>query len=240
MTFPNGPFGQGFPDQPGYPPQPGYPQQPGFPPMLGQPQQPGFPQQPGYPGGQPPYALASGEPSGATGMIAATLAGLGGVLGVGAGAVAVFGLVAIGSLRHASGGTYALMVVSMLLSIIFGLTLLVGAVLLFQRKMIGRWLVVGGCAVAILGGLVSFGFRCRPGKRLQQLYRRHQPTVAGVAHLPHRDTRVGLAAIDWGMDRSEAETGCAPALPAVSGLVTLADLRIRMCGYALLPRSEPQ
>lgn len=146
MTFPNSPFGQGFSDQPGY--QPPYTQQPGFPPVLGQ--------QPGYPG-QQPQPQASGEPSGVTGIIAAVLAALGGVTGLGAGAIAVFGLVALGSLGHITGGTYGLAVVAMVLSVAFGLVLLVGAILLFQRKMIGRWLVVGGCAVAIISGLVSFG-----------------------------------------------------------------------------------
>ncbi|MGY1988949.1 hypothetical protein [Mycolicibacterium fortuitum] len=146
MTFPNGPFGQGFPGQPDYQP-PAYTQQP-LPPLLGQ--------QPGYPGQQPP-PRASGEPSGVTGMIAAVLAVLGGVSGLGTGVIGAFGLVALGSLRHVTGGTYALVVVAMLLGVAFGLALFVGAILLFQRKMIGRWLVVGGCAAAIISGLVSFG-----------------------------------------------------------------------------------
>ncbi|MUM28612.1 hypothetical protein FZI88_21195 [Mycobacterium sp. CBMA295] len=43
-----------------------------------------------------------------------------------------------------------------LFGVAFGLVLFNGAILLWRRKMIGRWLIVGGCAVAILLGLVAF------------------------------------------------------------------------------------
>lgn len=143
MTYPNSPFGQGFPGQPGDQ-QPLYTQQPP-PPILGQ---------PGYPGQQPP-AQAPGEPSGVTGTIAAVLAGLGGVVGLGSGAITGFHAFALHDLMNISGGTYAIVIVGAVISAAFGLPLLIGAILLFQAKIIGRWLVVGGCAGAIASVLFA-------------------------------------------------------------------------------------
>lgn len=162
MTFPNPPYGQGFPDQSGYP-QPSYTQQPGFPPILGQPQpgypQPGYPQ-PGYPGGQQPYPAVAAEPSGVTGMIAGVLAALGAFAGLVGGVGGVIGLGALSSMAgsaYLSGGSYALMIVVLLFNFVFSLMIGIGAVMLFQRKMLGRWLVVGASILAILSGLLSFG-----------------------------------------------------------------------------------
>lgn len=149
MTFPSGPYDQGFPEQPGFSQQPSfqvqppiYSHQPGF----GQ-QQPGWPQQPGYPGGAQP--TPSRGPSGATAIIAGILALLGGLFGVLFGALSV--AVMIGdSDFDAMGAVFSLF------SITFGLVLFNGAILLWRHKMIGRWLIVGGCAVAILLGLLAF------------------------------------------------------------------------------------
>ncbi|MED5815785.1 hypothetical protein VST63_25790 [Mycolicibacterium sp. 050232] len=164
MSYPNGPYGQGFPGQPGYPqqpgfPQPGYPQQPGFP-------QPGYPQQSGFPGGQQPYGLPPippAAPSGVTGIIAGALAVLGVLSNFGSGGIGLFALAvlgnedAVGASDSISGGVRPWLIVTAVLCLVSGLLLLIGAVTLFQRKMIGRWLVVAGCALTIISGLVSFG-----------------------------------------------------------------------------------
>ena len=165
MNYPYGPYGQGVPGQPGQPQQPGFPQQQGFPPP-GYPQQPSYPQQPGFPQQQgfpppgypqqggfqhQPYGLPSPEPSGVTGIIAAVLAALGAVSGLGGGVLAVIGLAAAGTEASLSGGMYAALIVAILFNFVFGLIIAVGAVLLVQRKMLGRWLVVGACALQKTG-----------------------------------------------------------------------------------------
>ena len=43
----------------------------------------------------------------------------------------------------------------MVLNLVLGVALLTGAVLLFQRKMSGRWLVVAGCVTSIVVSVVS-------------------------------------------------------------------------------------
>lgn len=158
MTYPQGPYGQGFPGQPRYPQQPGYPQ--GYPaqPVYQQ----GYPQPGGYPGMAPMPAAA---PSGGTAITAGVLAALGALAGLGSGIVALIGLAAIktdSGLSHGAdlgGGVYALLIVGSLASIVFGAVLLTGAVMLFQRKMLGRWLVVGGCALAIVSNVIGFAVR---------------------------------------------------------------------------------
>lgn len=172
MSYPNGPYGQGFPgQQPGYAQQAGYQQQPGYQPQPGY-QQPGFPQyqgypqQPGFPGGYPPPAippLAPASPSGGTGITAGVLAGLGALANLGAGIFGLIGLAALNSdstfqsASGISGGVSALLIVMTLLSVVIGLVLLAGTVMLLQRKMVGRWLVVAGCAMTIVGSLISLG-----------------------------------------------------------------------------------
>lgn len=167
MNYPYGPYGQGLPGQPGQPQQPGYPQQPDYLQQAGHPQQGGYPQQPGFPppgypqqGGFPqPYGYPAAEPSGTTGTIAAVLAALGGVAGLVGGAFGAIGLAALSGMSSSdvSGGVYALLVVVILFNFVFGLMIATGAVMLFQRKMLGRWLVVGASALAILSSLISFG-----------------------------------------------------------------------------------
>ncbi|MCV7066668.1 hypothetical protein H7H51_14845 [Mycolicibacterium farcinogenes] len=101
--------------------------------------------------------MPTAEPSGTTGTIAAVLAALGAVAGLGGGVLAAIGLSAASGMSSLSGGVYALLIALVLFSFVFGLMIATGAVLLFQRKMLGRWLVVGACVLAILSGLISFG-----------------------------------------------------------------------------------
>lgn len=163
MTYPQGPYGQGFPGQPGPPQQPGYP---GYP-QQGYPPQPvyqqGYPPQVGYargfPGAFPP------PPSGGTAISAGVLSALGALAGLGSGILALISIAAIKSdsafsnLSDISGGIYALLIVGSLASIVFGAVLLTGTVMLFQRKMLGRWLIVGGSALAILSNVIGFAVR---------------------------------------------------------------------------------
>ena len=155
------PYGQGFPGQPGNPQQPGFGQQPGGfgqpsgfgqPPAYGQPA--AFGQQPGY--GQQPFGGGFGEPSSATAMIAAILAGLGGLWSLVGGLLGFVGVSALSDIPGFTGGVYAWLVISLLIGLVLGGVLLAGAITLFQRKMIGRWLIVGACAATIVIGIVGF------------------------------------------------------------------------------------
>lgn len=136
MTFPSGPGDQGFPEQPAFSQQPSFGVQP-----------PIYSHQPGYPAS--PQPTPPRGPSGATAIIAGILALLGGLFGVLFGALSV--AVMVGDHEFDAMG-----VVFSLLSFAFGLVLFNGAILLWRRKMTGRWLIVGGCAVAILLGLLAF------------------------------------------------------------------------------------
>ncbi|MEV0671360.1 hypothetical protein [Mycobacterium sp. NPDC050441] len=153
MTFASGPYGQGFPEQPGFsqqpsfqvqPPiyshQPGFGQQPGYP-------QPGWPQQPGSPGGAQPAPPRS--PSGATAITAGILALLFGLVGL--------GLTAIPTSELVTGNADDMALVWLLIGLAYSLTLCTGAILLFRRKMLGRWLVVGACTPSIVIFLVAVG-----------------------------------------------------------------------------------
>lgn len=150
MTYPNGPYGHGVPGQPSYPQQPGYPQQPAYAPQPGYPQ-PGYPQQPyGLPPVPPP------APGGATGIIAGVLAGLGCLANLVGGSFMAFGLsILIGESSDATASGWGALIAITALNILAGLLLLIGTVTLLLRKMIGRWLVVAGCAVSILSTLVN-------------------------------------------------------------------------------------
>ena len=149
MTFSSGPNDQGFPEQPGFSQQPSFGVQPpvfSHQPGFGQ-QPPGSPQQPSYLGGNQPTPPRG--PSGATAIIAGILALLGGLFGILFGALSV--AVMVGDHKFDAMG-----VVFSLFGIAFGLVLFSGAILLWRRKMTGRWFIVGGCAVAILLGLLAF------------------------------------------------------------------------------------
>lgn len=153
MNFPYGPYGQQFPGQP-----PGYPQQPGYP------LPPGYPQHAGYPGGQQPYGMPPmppASPSGLTGILAGVLAGLGGIANFGGGIVMAFGLAVImgestvDTGAAVTGSMWTGLIAITMLNIISGLLLLIGAVMLLLRKIVGRGLVIVGCALNILSSLVS-------------------------------------------------------------------------------------
>ncbi len=159
MTYPQGPYGQGFPGQPGYPQQAGYPQgypaQPGY--QQGYPQPGAYPG--GYPGSFPPAPMPPASPSGSTAISAAVLSILGGLVNVGIGLSGFFAVIAIknDSPVNFSGGTYALALVFTLIGVVAGLLLLAGATTLLLRKAISRMLVATGCGLVILGTLISFG-----------------------------------------------------------------------------------
>ncbi|MGY1988952.1 hypothetical protein [Mycolicibacterium fortuitum] len=150
MTFPSGPSGSGFPEQPDFSQQPSFGVQPpifSHQPGFGQ-QPPGYPQQPGYPGSLQP-APPSG-PSSATAITAGILALLGGLVGI------VLG----------SGGTFAIFISGQeerdarmfslpLIGFGFGLVLLIGAISLFRRSTYGRRLIVIGCAMVILFAIIG-------------------------------------------------------------------------------------
>ncbi len=128
---------------------------------------PGYPQQqPGYPPqGYQHFPMQTPPPSGATGITAAALAGLGALANLGSGFLGLLGLIGLSVLSTdaayqgattPTGGAFALLIFVVVLAVVAGALLAGGAVTLLQRKMIGRWLVVGGCAVTLLGGLLSF------------------------------------------------------------------------------------
>lgn len=150
MNYPYGPYGQGFPGQPGYPQQPGYPGG-----------QPPYPPQGGYPGGQPPYypltPAPSAPPSAVTGIIAAVLSGLGGLVNVGCGLLAFLGLATMisESPYDIGSGEWTGVIAIVMLNIVAGVLLSVGTVMLLLRKAASRWIVVAGCAVSIVSSLIS-------------------------------------------------------------------------------------
>ncbi|MGX9675491.1 hypothetical protein [Mycobacterium sp. HM-7] len=105
------------------------------------------------------------SPSGGTAITAGALAALGALAGLGSGILALIGIAAIKSDAGLSNGSdiggdiYALLIVGSLASIVFGAVLLAGSVMLFQHKMLGRWLIVGGCALAIVSNVIGFAVR---------------------------------------------------------------------------------
>ncbi|MEV0712269.1 DUF4064 domain-containing protein [Nocardia aurea] len=124
-----------------------------------------YPQYPGgynpYPGG---YSMPAAAPNGATAIIAGVLAGLGALSNlVGGGFNVAFSAADFGSdlsefdstglLGNESYSTFAL--VTGIVSIITAVVLGVGAIMLFNRKALGRTLVAAACAVCILSQLVG-------------------------------------------------------------------------------------
>lgn len=158
MTVPHDPYGQQPYGQQPYGQQP-YGQQP-YGQQWGQPQP--YPQQQPYPAAPQPYGAPpppASSPSGATGIIAGVLAALGGAANLVGGLLMVFGLAAIAS--ESTAGTdnpyFTGLVAITMLNVVAGVILSVGAVLLFQRKAVSRWIVVAGCAVSIVSTMISLG-----------------------------------------------------------------------------------
>lgn len=150
MTYPQGPYGQGYPGQPGHPPQPGYPQ--GYPAQPGY--QQGYPPQVGYPGGFP-GAFPPPAPSGVTAIGAGVLALLGGLTHFFGGFAQALGLSAMMSESTTNSGWGSLIAITTL-NIISGAFLLAGALTLLLRKQVGRWLITAGCGISILSALINF------------------------------------------------------------------------------------
>lgn len=151
MSHPQGPDGQGRPgQQPGSTPHdPGRPPRPGFAPY-------GF---------RDPAPRPS--PSGATGIAAAVLAGLGAVGCLGGSLVGLLGLVGIDVLGTESriqtsvgisGAVLPVLIFGIVLGVVSGILLAAGSVALARRTMTGRRLVAGGCAATIAGNLLSLGY----------------------------------------------------------------------------------
>jgi hypothetical protein len=116
----------------------------------------------------------SAQPSGGTAITAGVLATLGGLLSLGITAVSLFFLIAIATIGSQfkpsdyeildsifgvlAIGMVALVIIAFVLGMLLSALLITGAVLLFRRKMLGRWLVVSGCAVAIVSNLMTSVF----------------------------------------------------------------------------------
>lgn len=130
-------------------------------------QQPGKPPRPGFAPYQFPQPAPQPPASGATGIIAALLAGLGAVACLGGSLVGVLDLVGIDALDTDSriqtsvgiaGAVLPVLILGIVLNVVAGVLLTAGTVALARRKMTGRWFVVGGCAVTIAGNLLSLGY----------------------------------------------------------------------------------
>jgi len=113
-----------------------------------------------YPYQQPAYypPPPAPIPSGATGITAGVLAALGALANFVGGFFMAVGVAALStdSSFGESGFWGALMAVA-ILNIVAGVVLVPGTVLLLLRRMVGRWVVVAGCAISILSSLISVG-----------------------------------------------------------------------------------
>ncbi|SEB17395.1 MULTISPECIES: hypothetical protein [unclassified Mycobacterium] len=156
MTYPQGPYGQGYPGQPGYTQQPGYP--PGYPAQpvyqQGYPQTGGYPG--AYPGGFPPAPVPPASTGGVGGVIAGVLAIMGGLLHGCLGAMAL-----VESLTKEPGpfATRSPAHVGHLflgISVVGGLLILAGGFMLLSRKPASRWLIGIGCVPIFAFGLGAF------------------------------------------------------------------------------------
>lgn len=106
--------------------------------------------------------MPAASPSGATGITAAVLAGLGALTNIFGGIAGLIGLLILSNdstfdALELSGGAKALLALVLVLNLVSGLLLGAGTVMLLLRKMIGRWLVVAGCGVTILSSLIGVG-----------------------------------------------------------------------------------
>ena len=132
-----------------------------------------YPQYP-QPSAYPAAPAAPAQPSGGTAITAGVLATLGGLLSLGITAVSLFFLIVIASIGSnfdrsdvefldsifgvLAIGLVAVVIITLVLGTLLSVLLIAGAVLLFRRKMLGRWLVVSGCAVAIVSNLMTSVF----------------------------------------------------------------------------------
>ena len=132
-----------------------------------------YPQYP-QPGAYPVPPAAPAQPRGGTAITAGVLATLGGLLSLGITAVSLFFLIVIASIGSnfdrsdvefldsifgvLAIGLVAVVIIALVLGTLLSVLLIAGAVLLFRRKMLGRWLVVSGCAVAIVSNLMTSVF----------------------------------------------------------------------------------
>ncbi|GCA97370.1 MULTISPECIES: hypothetical protein [Mycobacteriaceae] len=132
-----------------------------------------YPQYP-QPGAYPVPPAAPAQPRGGTAITAGVLAALGGLLSLGITAVSLFFLIVIASIGSnfdrsdvefldsifgvLAIGLVAVVIIALVLGTLLSVLLIAGAVLLFRRKMLGRWLVVSGCAVAIVSNLMTSVF----------------------------------------------------------------------------------
>lgn len=132
-----------------------------------------YPQYP-QPGAYPVPPAAPAQPRGGTAITAGVLAALGGLLSLGITAVSLFFLIVIASIGSnfdrsdvefldsifgvLAIGLVAVVIITLVLGTLLSVLLIAGAVLLFRRKMLGRWLVVSGCALAIVSNLMTSVF----------------------------------------------------------------------------------
>jgi len=132
-----------------------------------------YPQYP-QPGAYPVPPAAPAQPRGGTAITAGVLAALGGLLSLGITAVSLFFLIVIASIGSnfdrsdvefldsifgvLAIGLVAVVIIALVLGTLLSVLLIAGAVLLFRRKMLGRGLVVSGCAVAIVSNLMTSVF----------------------------------------------------------------------------------
>jgi hypothetical protein len=152
MTYPQGPYGQGFPGQPGYPQQPGYP--PGYPaqPVYQQ----GYPPQVGYPGGFPPGREPPASSGGVGGVIAGVLSIMGGLLHGGMGSLTLVDSLTKKPDPFTTRSSSHVGDWFLSMSVIGGLLILAGGFMLLSRKPASRWLIGVGCVPIFAFGLGAF------------------------------------------------------------------------------------
>ncbi|GEM33625.1 hypothetical protein NN3_46320 [Nocardia neocaledoniensis NBRC 108232] len=110
-------------------------------------------------------------PSGGTAITAGVLALFGGIASVVAGVLAIVVFAAHGDDKTFQrnlielGGSHitpSLAVVVGCISVLVGAVLFVGAIMLCQRSMVGRWMVVGSCVVVVIGDVAVAGIEVQP------------------------------------------------------------------------------
>ncbi|MFB1293993.1 hypothetical protein ACAG24_000630 [Mycobacterium sp. pW049] len=128
-------------------------------------------QPPSHRPGFAPYAFRQPAPrpapSSVTAIVAAVLAGLGALACLSGGVFGILDLAGVDAWREGSrvrtsvgiaGGLLPVLVLGVLLNVVAGMVLTAGTVMLARRKLSGRKLVVGGCAITIGASLLSLGY----------------------------------------------------------------------------------